>query len=220
MDISMKANLIAKRLTEAELYTRRFGSFSKSDYETLMFSIYLDMLNKPARNYDISIDLGITESKVRSLRVNSQLLYPRDLSWQDELQKALHNAVYNENDKTITLMIEDPSIQNLLKNEIELAYGPVHLSLNPKLLTLSIEGYLLLALHIADDEEAAIKELNKRWSAETETTEKITKESIIRSAWSKTNKLSLLKSLLSCAGIVVPAARPILSLVSSLIPDS
>ena len=44
-----------KRLSEAEMFTRRFGTFSKSDYETLLFTIFLDSLDSPARDYDISI---------------------------------------------------------------------------------------------------------------------------------------------------------------------
>ena len=130
MEIEKHKELIARRLDEAGLFSKRFGSFAKSDFEVLMFSIYLDMQTEPVRDYDISIALGITESKVRSLRIRSQLLYPRTLSWNDELQKALSRGQYNADKMTITVMIEDPSVQNLLKSKIEEAYGPVYLSFN------------------------------------------------------------------------------------------
>ena len=124
MECKEFAKLIAERFDEAELFTRRFGSFSKADYETLMFSIYLDMQTELVRDYDISIALGMTETKVRSLRIKSQLLYPRTISWCDELQKALAKGQYNPDKMTITVMIEDPSVQNLLKSKIESAYWP------------------------------------------------------------------------------------------------
>ena len=46
-----------KRMQEADLFTRRFGSFSKTDYEVLMFTIFLDSLPTPLRDYDIRISL-------------------------------------------------------------------------------------------------------------------------------------------------------------------
>ena len=90
---------IVERVQEAEVFTRKFGSFSKSDYEVLMFTVYLDSLKEPVRDYDISITLGITESKVRSLRVRSQLLYPRDFDWKEELAKSIENGYYNKETK-------------------------------------------------------------------------------------------------------------------------
>ena len=105
MNCYTQRDIVAKRLDEAQLFTKHFGSFSKADFETLLFSIYLDMLDKPVRDYDISVELGITESKVRSLRIKSQLLYPRQLLWEEELKKALSKGHFNENDCSISIMI-------------------------------------------------------------------------------------------------------------------
>ena len=108
-----------KRMQEADLFTRRFGSFSKTDYEVLMFTIFLDSLPTPLRDYDISIALGITESKVRNLRIKSQLMYPRNLDWTKELAKSIEHGYYDRVTDQITVTFEDPSIQNLIKNKIE-----------------------------------------------------------------------------------------------------
>ena len=67
MEKRITGEILTNRIEEAELFTKRFGSFSKADYEVLMFTIYLDSLCGEVRDYDISIDLGITESKVRNL---------------------------------------------------------------------------------------------------------------------------------------------------------
>ena len=64
MKCTDKGILIAKRLDDAELFTKRFGSFAKADYETLLFSIYLDMLEQSARDYDISLELGINSKDI------------------------------------------------------------------------------------------------------------------------------------------------------------
>lgn len=149
-----------KRLSEAEMFTRRFGTFSKSDYETLLFTIFLDSLDSPARDYDISIALGITESKVRNLRIRSQLLYPKELKWQDELAIAIQHGAYDSYSKQITVTIEDPSVQNLIKNIIEKNFGTVGQSLNVKHLVLPVDSFLLISAYAEQDPEKTLKELN------------------------------------------------------------
>lgn len=64
----------------SELYfDRNFGSTSKSDFETLLFSIYIEHLIKnglPYDDYIMSKTLGITETRVRALKERKQLKYP------------------------------------------------------------------------------------------------------------------------------------------------
>ena len=198
---------IAKRLDESELFTRKFGTFTKADYETLMFSIYLGLHDEPQREYDISIALGIPESKVRSLRVKAQLLYPVDIDIKAELYKALQNAQYDPKMQTITMTIEDPSVQNMIKNQIEIAYGTVHLTLNPKHLALPIEGFILLLSIIDMDQKDAINRLNKEWRKSKKAAEDITKEKLIKRLWDKKSDAETIFALVS-AGI---AAWPHLS---------
>ena len=166
-----------KRFEESRLFTRQFGTFSKSDYEVLMFTIYLDSLEGEVRDYDISIDLGITESKVRSLRVRSQLLYPKKIYWQEELATAIKHGSYDPETKQITVTIEDPSVKNLLKSIIEKNFGTVGLSLNTKHLVLPIESYLLLATCAEDDCEDAVKSLNQKLKSHSKEVGKIEKMS-------------------------------------------
>ena len=44
---------IARKLDEAELFKKRFGSFSKSVFEVLMFSIYLNISRSSSPSVDI-----------------------------------------------------------------------------------------------------------------------------------------------------------------------
>ena len=55
-----------------------------------MFTVYLDSLEELVRDYDVSIALGITEcNKVRSFRIKSQLLYPKELNQADNLATSI-----------------------------------------------------------------------------------------------------------------------------------
>lgn len=152
---------VLKRFEEARVFTRHFGSFSKSDYEILMFTIFQDSLEKPLRDYDISIALGITESKVRSLRIKSQLLYPKKLEWTEELVKSIKHGYYDRIQQQVTVTFEDPSVQSLMKNMIEEKCGVVWQSLNVKQLILPVESFLLLAAFAEKDESAVLKSLQE-----------------------------------------------------------
>ncbi len=167
--------ILKKRIDESEVFSKHFGTFSKSDYEVLMFTIYLDSLKGKVRDYDISIALGITESKVRNLRVKSQLMYPRDIKWVDELNRALVGGYYDESTGMITVTIEDPSVSNLLKNIIEEKFGTVGKTINSKQLVLPVESFLMLAALSEKDPDKVLDELNKAVKKATLSRKKIVK---------------------------------------------
>lgn len=205
------------RLEEAELFTKRFGSFSKSDYEVLMFSIYRDLQMESCRDYEMSLALGITESKVRSLRVKSQLCYPKELNWKDELCKALSKGNLDKKELTITIMIEDPSVHNLLKNIIEKTYGTVRLSLNSKLMTLPVESYLLLAMELEEDKETVLQKLNQKWQQDNKNAGEITKETLIKRMWNTTKSIVSTQKLVKIAKMVFPTAAPVLEILETIL---
>ena len=172
------SKVLQDRIQESELFSKRFGTFSKSDYEVLMFTIYLDSLGRYIRDYDISIALGIPESKVRSLRVKSQLLYPREINWVEELNNAINHGYYDTTTGFITITIEDPSVKNLLKNKIEENFGVVGLTLNSKQLNLPVESFLMLAAFSEENPEEVIKNLNDLFQKESKSKEKIERKSL------------------------------------------
>lgn len=171
------------RFKEAELFSNKFGSFSKSDFETLMFTIYLDSLPEgPIYDYIISQQLGITESKVRNLRIKSQLLYPKEIPWEITLSMAIKNGSYNEKDNTMTITIEDPSCHAKIRYEIEAFYGTANLNLNRKQLTVPIESLLSIALSQEPEEskEQILSMWNEEWQRENKDRERITRESLTK----------------------------------------
>ena len=218
MDLSNLSKNAEKRIEESRLFTRQFGTFSKSDYEVLMFTIYLDSLEGAVRDYDISIDLGITESKVRSLRVRSQLLYPKEINWKEELATAIQHGAYDPETKQITVTIEDPSVKNLLKNIIEENFGTVGLSLNSKHLILPIESYLLLAACAEDNYENVVKDLNKKLKSHSKDIEKIEKKGIkTRFLKSVPDITALISEVLAIYQVGRPIVESVLHLIQQYV---
>lgn len=126
-----------------------------------MFTAYLDSLDENEINdYEISIDLGITESKVRNLRIKSQLQYPREIKWEEKLASAIEKGTYDPVQKQVTITIEDPSVRNRIRYEVESRFGTVNLSLNSKQLVLPVESSLILAAYAEKDSDAVLDKLN------------------------------------------------------------
>ena len=174
---NLKDNLY-NRIIESNLFSNHFRSYSKQDYEILMFTVFLDSIKDYVRDYDISIALGIPESKVRNLRLKSQLLYPKELSLADELTKSLSHGYYDSSTQMITVTIEDPSVQALIKYNIEKDFGTVGRSLNSKQLILPIESFLLLAAHTENDPDTLLTELNSRLQKETKSTDIVVRKDL------------------------------------------
>lgn len=185
MSIEYDIDIIENRFNEARLFTRQFGTFTKSDYETLMFTIYMDLIDDPKNDYDISRELGITESKVRNLRVKSQLLYPKDLNLNEELTKAIEKGFFDPDNMTLTITLQDPNIQRLVLHLIEQEYGNVQFTLNPKHLKLPIESYVLLSMEVNKEKtkDDALSTLNHMWLSESENRDSITKEKLLQRVW-------------------------------------
>ena len=211
---SIDKELLMNRILESEVFTRKFGTFTKSDYEILMFTIFMDSQRSNIRDYDVSIALGIPESKVRNLRVKSQLLYPREINWIDELNSAIMHGYYDSSTGSITVTIEDPSVQSLLKNKVEENYGVVSLTLNNKQLVLPIESFLLLAAFSEENPDYVIESLNSLLRKETKNKYKIENKSL---------KEKFLKNVPDMVGFVSNAlsiystGKPIVQAIISII---
>ena len=175
------------KIIAAGVFDKNFGSFTKADYETLMFSIYLDNCDeKDINDYDLSLKLCVTESKVRNLRVKSQLLYPKELMWKEKFIESLKVGRFNELDNTITVAIEDPSVRNKIKHEFEREYGVLDITLSNKQIRMPIETCLLFALDMEENGEDVLKKLNEKWVSEDEKRTRVTRENLRGRAFKRT----------------------------------
>ena len=123
-------------------YNKNFGSTSKTDFETLIFSEYIEHLlrnNKDIDDYTVSKELGITQNRVRNLKERKELKYPREeFDWKQSFIKSFENAKYDENKHQIRVLIQDVNVMNEIRHYIEINGWYDEVSLNKKLLNLSL----------------------------------------------------------------------------------
>lgn len=151
-DVLNSFSLIAR-----EYYWGNFGQLSKSDMETLMFHIYMEQLLKTYgdssfydySDYRIAKDLGISQSRVSSLKLKNQLRFPREFDWRQAFAKISVNCRYESG--KIKLQIPDINLYSEIKNAVEENGGFIDVSLTPKLLQVSPEYFLDLLEAISEE---------------------------------------------------------------------
>lgn len=143
-------------------YYTNFGSLSKSDFDVLMFSLYLErILDLSEENaisysdYTLSKLLGITQSRISNLKVKKELQYPYDkFSWQKSFERIVENYRYEKG--KIMLFIPDKNLYLELKNAIEEHNGYIERTLNPTLLQIAPEYFIDLLLTATPEENRQI----------------------------------------------------------------
>ena len=89
-----------------QYYLCNFGTMQKADIDVLLFSLYIDqILAKTEQNmetyndYTLSKYLGITQSRISTLKVKKELKYPYPgFDWRESFKHVLDKAQY-ENGK-------------------------------------------------------------------------------------------------------------------------
>ena len=101
----------------SKFYNTNFGKFSKSDVELLMFKFYIRKLTTDSvsedgtiiynkcSDYRISKELGISQQRVRNLKIKNQLENPIPFDWQKALAKLTENARYDNVTKKVIVNI-------------------------------------------------------------------------------------------------------------------
>lgn len=164
----------------SHFYNANFGQLSKSDIELMMFNIYINKMILENRNsdgtidykkcsdYRISQELGITQQKVRNLKVRNQLVNPVNYDWKIALAKLTENARYDRSTGKIVINIPDPNLFIEIQNFIEEQGAYVERQLNSKILQLRIEYYIDLIVSLESDasRKKIIDELKKQIKVE------------------------------------------------------
>jgi hypothetical protein len=165
-------------------YYGNFGMMQKSDFETLMFSIYIEQILAKSEDdvntysdYELSKLLGISRAKVSNLKVKKQWQYPREFVWQEVFCKSCANARYI--DGKIKIHIPDINLYNEIQNAIETNGGFVEVQRNRNLLQVTPESFLdIMKIVAGKDGAKAIEDaLQKHQRENKEITDNIEKES-------------------------------------------
>ena len=202
-----------------------FGSMSKADFDVLMFSIYLDRILENSEadlnsysDYKLSKLLGITQSRISSLKVKKELKFPyAGFDWKQSFLRISENARY-ENGK-IKINIPDKNLYIEIKNFIESNGGFVDTQLSSSLLQISPEFYLNLLYEMVDDNRKpeihkAMEYELKEWKVDISEFGKKSIGTILKESASE-NSLDLICSLLDVivSGSFVPLAKPAISAI-------
>ena len=166
----------------AELfYNKNFSSASKSEIELLMFDFYMKALIKKYKDdetgiidyntcsdYRIAKDLGITQEKVRNLKIKKEARYPEDYDWKKSLLSLKEFVRYDENSQKIIIPMPDPNLYLEIKNSIEENGGYIEVRRSGNYLQIRPEYYVILIYDTSNEKEKeklikeVVKVLNKK----------------------------------------------------------
>ncbi len=172
MDFSREEKEKAFNLITKLYYNRNFGETTKSDFETLLFSIYIEHLmnnNLPYDDYTMSNDLGITQTRIRSLKERKQLKYPRDYEWKKDFVELVKNAKYDETIKLVKMPIEDINLMKEVRHFVLQNGWYDEFQLNPRLFQCKLDCFLLICTKL--DGEIIFTEEDKKKLRELKATE-------------------------------------------------
>lgn len=161
----------------AQFYESNFGHLSKADMELMMFHFYLEKMIRDNKNpdgtidyrkcsdYKISQDLGITQQRVRNMKIKKQLYKPIEFDWKASLASLTENARYDRSTKMVVLNIPDPVLYLEIQNFIEEQGAYIEKQLNSKVLKIRAEYYieLIVAMEPEESRKAVIRELKKQF---------------------------------------------------------
>jgi len=157
---------------EQHYFMRNFGSMTKTDLETLLFSEYIEHRiknNLPFDDYSLSKELGITQSRIRALKERKELKYPyENFTWQIAFAESVNNAKVDPNDHYVKMIIQDINVMNEVRNFIEVNGWYDECSLNKKLLRIPLDCFVEICYKneefnevFSDDTKKSIRKISK-----------------------------------------------------------
>lgn len=150
-------------------YDKNFGTMQKSDFDVLMFSMYIERIFKKSGNdfnsysdYTLSKELGITQQRINSLKQKKELKYPqKNFDWKIAFETYLKKSKYDDN--KIKVYIPDPNVYLEIKNIVEMNGGIVDIKRNKSILQLSPADFIELVFVIGNQNENEREALKKEY---------------------------------------------------------
>ena len=216
-------------LIASNFYNQNFGKISKSDIELMMFHFYYDKMTSVAINedglinyskcsdYKISKELGITQQRVKNLKVKSQLIYPVNMDWKQSFATLVKNARYDQNTKKVIINIPDPNLFIEIENYLEENGAYIEKQLNSKILQIRAEYFidLLIVDEPVDQRRKIIKEIrstiNKGSDEEKEFDERNIGKTIIENGADIATIITNIMSILSPGNILLKSLCSLIS---------
>lgn len=214
MAFSEAEQLKAFKLIESKFFNRNFGMMTKPDYETLLFHIYIEHLldsNLPFDDYTMSKQLGISQTKIRNLKLRKELQYPRDgFSWENAFVESIKNAHFDDDCKLVKVSIPDINVITELRYFIEKNGWYDEYQLNPKLFQCRLDFFVKLCQKLNDEEIVLEEQAEKRFEelhSKLDTKGKNAINAILSGAWEDGIK-----------SLVLNASKDVIIMVLELLP--
>lgn len=173
VDFSPCEKQTAFEMISSKYFNKNFGMLSKSDYETLLFHIYIEHLlnnNLCFDDYTISRELGISQSRVRNLKVRKELQYPREgfseHKWKEAFSQSINKAVYDPDTRKVQLHIEDINVLTELRYYLETNGWFDTYQLNPKVFCCRLDFFLQLCKALSEEEIVIDEKIEKKLKKE------------------------------------------------------
>lgn len=142
-------------------FKKNFGSVSKADLETYLFSFYIEHLldnDKEFDDYTIGRDLGLTISRVRSLKERKELKYPRKgYDWKEDFLKCAEYAKYDSAKHLIKFTISDVNVIKDARNFFIKNGKYDEYQLNPTLFQCRLDTFIEMCELIGKEENSEFK---------------------------------------------------------------
>lgn len=166
--LSDKERIVAFKRIEQNFYDHNFGTMSKSDFEIIIFDIYITHLLDNGKNFDdytMSKALGITQSRVRALKAKKELRFPRKgFKWEEAFAEDVKRATYDKDSRKISFIISDINVVTELRYYMEMRGWFDEYQLNPRLFTCRTDFFVKLCAELSDTsldlDEASREKLN------------------------------------------------------------
>jgi hypothetical protein len=136
-----------------------FGSMNKNDFEVYIFSWLIDNDYKGKNDYQISLDLKIPITKVKRLRYEASLKYPKQIDYKTSFIEAMKSAKYNK--EQITFVIEEISLRQYLRDKLMQRGNFFDSSFNSEIVKITNKDFLALLedLYLSDENKKKIKDI-------------------------------------------------------------
>ena len=168
----------------SKYFNANFGTLTKSEFELMLFSFYYDQCQRAecrdradyTSDYALSKKLGITQTRVRSLKLRKSLKEPEaDDAWTELFARSIENAKYDDKSGLIKMIVPDITVLVELRHIVEMLGWYDEYQLNPKLFQCPPGCLIELCNKLCKSDELLLdKEAIERLQKEKERIEKET----------------------------------------------
>lgn len=146
---------ITEWLNDNYFSNQNFGTTPKAEIDLFMFSMYLDHLIDADENFDdyiVGRDLGLTISRVRSLKERKELKYHREnYNWAEAFAEYIKNARYDETSHLVKMSIPDVNVIKDVRYCLEVNGWYDEYQLNPKLFQCRLDIFIELCKNLPNE---------------------------------------------------------------------